>query len=142
MNTKKLISPLIGLLMFIPLDIMAYQSDVKESSLRSLTYKECSGNHLRFKYIDGKLHINDEYLHPMQTEMQTLYYKALESTPTTITLAKELEKISKKDITVPTEDKATLYRYLYRYNFAHVARALEVKYLLNKFIKQNNLFGI
>jgi hypothetical protein len=142
MKNTKLLNSTLGLLMFVPVSVMAYQNDIKESSLKSLTYKESSGNFMRFKMKDGKLLINDEYLHPMQNEVQALYYKALESTPTTLTLAQELSKLSHRDAKLRAQNKDTLYRYLHRFNFAHVSRALEVKSLLSTFIKQNNLFEI
>ena len=126
--------------MFVPVDILAYQNDIKVSSLKSLTYKETPGNHLRFRMKNGKLFIADNYTHIMQDEMQELYYKALESTPTTLTLAKELARLSKRDPNFRTQNKDSLYRYLHRFNFAHVSKAQEVRALLKKFIKQNNLF--
>lgn len=140
MKKTKIVYSIIGLCMFVPIDVLAYQNDVKINSLKSYTYKESTGNFLKFKMINGKLHINDEYTHLLQTEMQELYYKALESTPTTLTLAKELAKLSKKDPSIPTQNEGSLYRYLHRFNFAQVEKAATIKTLMQRFIKQNNLF--
>ena len=140
MKNKRLLNHTLGMLMFVPVHVLAYQNDMHESSLKSLTYKQSAGNFLRFKMQNGELLINDEYIHPMQSQVQELYYKALESTPTTLTLAQELTKLSKRDPNIRTQKQDSLYRYLHRFNFAHVERAVEVKTLLTKFIKQNNLF--
>ncbi|NOQ32440.1 MAG: hypothetical protein GQ570_15130 [Helicobacteraceae bacterium] len=126
-------------LMFVPIDVLAYQKDIAPSSLRTLTYKQTAGNHLRFKTDkDGKLLINTNYKTPMQEELQTLYFKALESTPTASSLANEIYKLTIKQNRPIKKD--TLYRYLHRFTFVQVEHALEIKELLQTFIKQNNLF--
>lgn len=96
MKKTKFLLSILGLSMFVPVEVLAYQNDIKVSSIKSLTYKESVGNFLKFKMQDNKLYVNDEYTHLLQSELQKLYYKALESSSTTLTLAHELSKLSKK----------------------------------------------
>ncbi|PHQ88772.1 MAG: hypothetical protein COB42_08175 [Sulfurimonas sp.] len=131
---------ILGVVMFIPIEIMAWQKDIKVSSLKALTNKSTAGNFLKFKYKDGKLLINDEYIHPLQNEIQDLYFLALEVSQSPFTLMSELYKLSHKNNKL--KKRQTLYRYIYRFNFAQVDKALEFRELLTLYIKQNSLFGI
>jgi len=136
----KIFSIIGGVCMFLPVEIVAYERNIQPASIVAMTYKtQTVGNHLKFKRAkDGTLLVNSSYDAPLQEELQDLYYIALQSTPTTLTLAKELSKIAN---TLSLDEKpATLYRYLHRFRFAQVSRALEVKKLLKLFIQKNNLF--
>ena len=126
---------ILGLLMFVTLEALAYQDDVKLSSLRTYSHKDIPANIYRFKTVNGKLLISTDYKAPLKSEVERLYHEALTISKTEVQLIRDLVKIS--DI-----KKDTLYHYFHRFTFAHVELAQNIINLLKKYIKNNSLFGV
>ncbi len=80
---------------YIPLSVAASINEVSEETLRSLKKNGCFGNEERFKTIDGKLYILENYRYPYAQEVGDLISRALIVSKTEDNLCKQLSKISK-----------------------------------------------
>lgn len=118
---------------YIPIEQMAELDEVKLSSLKTLRYKNTKGNDIRFKDIDGKIYIHQDYKAMYRREVEDLYYKAIIVAGNENKLATDLSKMLNKK-------KDTLQRYFIRFTFKQVEVASEIAAALKTYITQNSLF--
>ena len=120
---------------FLPIGYVANYHEVKESSIKSLFYKNYNGKSLKFKVAnDGKLLVNLDYKYPLANRVDELRQIALETAKTEYQLCKELSKITGKKID-------TIQRYFIRFTFKQVDKADEIIKALETYISRNSLFG-
>lgn len=118
---------------YIPIEQMAELDEVKLSSLKTLRYKNTKGNDIRFKNIDGKIYIHQDYKAMYRREVEDLYYKAIIVAGNENKLATDLSKMLNKK-------KDTVQRYFIRFTFKQVEVASEIAAALKTYITQNSLF--
>lgn len=86
-------------------------------------------NHGRVIRINGKIMVDPNYTNPIRLEVEELYYKALE-------LAKNLHSLAKDLASYIGDNHCNrIYLYLRYASFKNYQKALELKYLLNRFLK-------
>ncbi len=120
---------------FLPVETVAYLNDVDKYSIKYLAKKPVYGNDKRFKIIDGKVFVLENYKYPLKDELIELYQKALIIAHNEHNLCSELSKIS--DI-----NKHSLLKYFQRFTFKQIKQAEMIIELLKKYIKQNSLIPL
>lgn len=108
----------------VSLDECAFYNDTNKINLQKLRHKDKLINR-DDRFIDDKVVLN--YLNPLEFELSDLYYKALFACGSEGELAKEIAKILKLK-------SASVYAYLYRFNFKHYKKAHALRRALNEII--------
>jgi len=93
-------------------------------------------NHDRVAMIDGKLMVDPDYDVGIRHEVYNLYLEAEHLAKNTHKLAVYLSKY------LSGSETNALYLYLRYASFKHFERAKLVKTLLERFIRENSLFGV
>lgn len=121
--------------MFMTLDAASKLYDIPKKYLLNLYYADRdSGRDDRFVLIDGVVMVHEDYLCPHKSEMEALYFQALETTGgNEKAIAKTIAKKTGKDIN-------TVYMYLRNFKFKNYAFAHTVMHILKEFIQTHNLF--
>jgi DNA uptake protein ComE-like DNA-binding protein len=121
---------------YLPVEDVAILNDIDINSLKSLYSKtNVYGNDERFKKIDGKLYVLENYKYPFADELNDLRQKALILAKNENNLCKELAKLG-------SYKKSTLQKYFYRFTFKQIKTAKEVMELLKTYINQNSLIPL
>jgi hypothetical protein len=103
------------------------------ATLKTLRYKNISGNEIRFQVIGGELYVHENFKALYKEEVEDLFYKALIIAKNENALAKEIATILKKK-------KGTVLKYLTRFTFKHNDKAHEIVEALEQYIQKNSLF--
>ncbi len=118
---------------YLPVEDVATLNEIDVNSLKSLYSKNnVFGNKERFKMIDGKLFVLENYKYPFADELNDLRNKALILAYNENNLCKELAKLS-------NIKKTTLDKYFYRFTFKQIKQAKEIIALLTLYINRNSL---
>jgi hypothetical protein len=121
---------------YLPVEDVAVINEIDVNSLKSLYSKNTVfGNEERFKMIDGKLYVLENYKYPFADELNDLRQKALILAYNENNLCKQLSKLS-------GIKKTTLDKYFYRFTFKQIKQAKEIIALLTLYINQNSLIPI
>jgi hypothetical protein len=121
---------------YLPVEDVAVINEIDVNSVKSLySKKTVFGNEERFKMIDGKLFVLENYKYPFADELNDLRQKALILAHNENNLCKQLSKLS-------GIKKTTLDKYFYRFTFKQIKRAKEIIALLTLYINQNSLIPI
>jgi len=97
----------------------------------SIYYK--NRNDERFKTIDNKLHVIENYRYPFADELNDLREKALVISHSENNLCRELSILG-------NINKETIRKYFYRFTFKQIKPVKELISLLTTYINQNSLF--
>jgi hypothetical protein len=121
---------------YLPVEDVAVINEIDVNSLKSLYSKNTVfGNEERFKMIDGKLYVLENYKYPFADEINDLRQKALILAYNENNLCKQLSKLS-------GIKKTTLDKYFYRFTFKQIKQAKKIIALLTLYINQNSLIPI
>ena len=121
--------------MYLTLDQASKSYDITKKQLLNLYYADRDkGRDDRFIVEDGVVKVHEEYLCPHRSDIEALYFVALESTNgKEKTIARTIAKRTGKDI-------ETVYRYLRNFRFKNHIFAHTVMSILKEFIQTHNLF--
>ncbi len=120
---------------FISLEACANLNEVEKKDIKFLINNNTYGNEKRFKEIDGKIYVHQNYRAIYKEELEKLFYKALIIARTQTNLAREISKIS--DL-----KQHTLERYFIRFTFKQIAKAEKIIHYIKNYVTQNSLFGL
>lgn len=116
---------------FLPVNTVATLNDVEPIAIMYIYYK--NKNDERFKIIDGKLFVVENYKYPLADELDTIRQKALIVAGCEYKLCKELAAMG-------NINHNTIRKYLYRFTFKHIELAKKIITLLITYIERNSLF--
>jgi len=121
--------------MYLTLDKAAMGYDITKKQLLNLYYTDRDhGRTDRFIVEGGVVKVHEEYLCPHRSDIEALYYQALESTSgCEKAIAKTIAKRTGKEIN-------TVYMYLRNFKFKNHIFAHTVMTILKEFIQSHNLF--
>jgi hypothetical protein len=121
---------------YLPVEDVAVINDIDVNTLKSYYSKKgIYGNDERFKKIDGKLYVIENYKYPFADIVDNLRQKALILAHTENNLNKQLSTLS-------GIKKTTLDKYFYRFTFKQIRQAKQMIALLTQYINQNSLIPI
>lgn len=118
---------------FLPIQTVARMNEVEPIFILNIYYKNKYDE--RFKEIDGKLFVAENYKYPLADELEELRQKALIVAHNENALCLELAKIGNLKY-------QTIRRYLYRFTFKHIEVAKRIINLLIQYIERNSLFPV
>ncbi|MCK5111074.1 MAG: hypothetical protein KAQ94_06090 [Arcobacteraceae bacterium] len=116
---------------YLPIQAVATINEVEPIKIMSIYYKNKDDE--RFKIIDGKVFVVENYKYPFADELNELREKALVISHNENKLCHELSLLG-------NTNKDTLRKYFYRFTFKQVKQAKELIALLTLYINQNSLF--
>jgi len=116
---------------YLPIEKVALLNEVEPINILNIYYKNKSDE--RFKIIDNKVCVLENYRYPYADEVNELRQKALIIARSENALCKEISKMC--DI-----KQDTLYKYFFRFTFKQIKVAKQIIVLLNEYINQNSLF--
>lgn len=121
--------------MYLTLEQAAMSYGICKKQLLNLYYTDKAlGRCDRFIVEDGIVKVHEEYLCPHRSDIEALYYQALESTSgNEKAIAKTIAKCTGKDTN-------TVYMYLRNFKFKNHIFANTVMNILKEFIQSHNLF--
>ena len=130
---------------YVPVHYVVSRDDRSHGYFRNMLYSP--HNHERVMRDErGEIVVHKEYESPLRSEIETLYYEAEALAGNTHKLSVYLaryigrdEEAAKKDKN--ESDKHRLYQYLQYFSFKHHDKALLIKKLLERFIRENSLFA-
>ncbi len=118
---------------FLPVQIVADINEVDANNIKLIYHKNKDDE--RFKIVDGKLHVMENYRYPFAEQLDELRQKALIVSHNENNLCVELSKMT-------GIKKTTLNKYFYRFTFKQIKQAKLLINALKTYIHQNSLFPV
>lgn len=121
------------MLNYLPLKAVAQINEIDPKLIYQIYSKNKKDE--RFKMIDGKLYVIENYKYPLADELDTLRHKALIIAHKESTLCMELSRMGNIKY-------QTIRKYLYRFTFKQMELAKKIISLLTIYIETNSLFPV
>ena len=129
---------------YVPVHYVASRDDRSQGYFRNMLYSPY--NHGRVVRDEkGEIIVHKEYESPLKAEIERLYFEAEALAGNTHKLSVYLARYIGRDEEAHKKsdpnDTHRLYQYLQYFSFKHHDKAILVKKLLERFIKENSLFA-
>ena len=115
---------------YLSLDDASIKYEIPKKNIYTLQYNKARANSIRFKKINGKIFVHENFQALLADEIRDLYYEAVFIAGSMSNLSKEISKLS--GIKPPT-----LERYFIRFTFTQYEKAKKILNCLKKYIASN-----
>ena len=115
---------------YLSLEDASIKFEIPIKNIYTLQYNTAKSNSIRFKRINGKVFVHENFQALVAQELQDLYYEAVDLAGSMSSLAKVISKETGIKV-------GTLERYFIRFTFTQYEKASIVLNSMKRYISQN-----